>query len=298
MALHVTSKNKNSSNYRKSNYFNLTKRQVNLALIQLKIDRYAVHLPNDLEYLNIICNNYDLDKVYKDLLIQTSKASVIPDESVYWLQNDLRAALWFDNYSYQYNHDFEFHWGNYFSDFQSNLITSFDLTYTHLDNQGQAVDYEIEWKKDFMNVAKTLYSNIRTKPQDLEWLDEDSEKQVLWAHDYLNNRRKLIESPLFIANNLSCYYAHICASLDTLDNSDFTTEKPYRTSLYKKDILNKMRGAWSQKKFRDKKDAETAQEYFLTRRHINKLKRLADEHGLSSQEYLQQLIDDAYDSIH
>lgn len=294
MALNITSKNKNSSNYKKSNYFNLTRRQVNLALIQLQIDRYIVHLPNDLEYLNIVCNNYDLDKVYKDLLIQTSKASVIPDESVSWLQNDLRAALWFDHYSYQYNHDFKFHWGNYFSDFQSNLIASFDLTYTHLDNQGRAVDYQIEWKKDFMNVAKTLYSNIRTKPQDLEWLNEDSEKQILWAHDYLNNQRQLIESPLFIANNLSCYYAHICASLDILDN--LTTEKPYRTSLYKKDILNKMRGAWSQKKFRDKKDAESAQEYFLSRPYMNKLKKLSEAFGVTSKDYIQQLIDDAYNS--
>src|SRR5690606_12907169 len=129
---------------------------------------------------------------------------------------------------------------------------------------------------------------LRTKPRDLEWLDENSEKQILWASEYLHNQGQLIENPLFIANHLSCYYANICASLDVLDINTFIGRSSYKKSLYKTDILNRMRGAWSQKKFRDKKDAETAQEYFLTRPYINKLKKLANDDKISSAEYLQK----------
>lgn len=299
MTVNLVSKNKESLAHKKIRSLNLTQRQVNLALNQLQNIGRIVHLPNDLEYLNIVCNDFDLDEDARNWLIQTSKANVLPDESVNWVQNDLRAALWFDHYCYKHRHkhNFNFFWGNHFSDFQSNLITSFDLTHIYLEDYDQEIDYQIDRKRAFMNEAKELYSSIRTKPRDLEWLDENNEKQILWAHDYLHNQRQLIENPLFIASHLSCYYAHICASLDVLDIDTHIAGSPYQKSLYKTDILNRMRGAWSQKKFRDKKDAESAQEYFLTRRHMNRLKKLANDDKVSSAEYLQRLIDDAFNKM-
>lgn len=276
----------------------LTQRQVNIALNKLRIDGYNVDLPNDLGYLNATCNDLKLDESYRDSLAIFSKANVLPDESIVWLQDDLRAALWFDHYSY-YDNKGSFQWKNYSADFQSNLITCFDLTNIRLPHRDKAklFDYKVEWKRDFINKAKGIYNNIRTMPQDLEWLDSKNEKQILWAHSYLGTHGHLIQNPLFLCNDLSAYYMQICASLDALDTSNRRNSRPYKMTLFKKDVLNKMRNAWSQKKFRDKKDAETAQEYFLTRRHMNKLKKLADGYGLSSKEYLQQLIDEAYNSI-
>ena len=99
-----------------------------------------------------------------------------------------------------------------------------------------------------------------------------------------------------MAQNNEDIFAQICASLDAIDNL-YNINYQYTPTPNKRFFISNMRKAWSQKKFRDKKDAESAQEYFLTRRHINKLKKLADEYGVSSKEYLQQLIDEAYDSI-
>ncbi|OLF40772.1 hypothetical protein [Psychrobacter sp. Rd 27.2] len=276
----------------------LTQRQVNIALNELILDRYNVDLPNDLEYLNTACNSLELTESYRESLVSFSKSNVLPDESIAWLQDDLRAALWFDHYSYYYNKD-SFQWKNYSADFQSNLITCFDLTNIRLPHRDKAklFDYKVEWKRDFINKAKGIYNNIRTMPQDLEWLDSKNEKQILWAHSYLGTHGYLIQNPLFLCNDLSTYYVQICASLDALDTLNHRNSRSYKMSLFKKDVLNKMRNAWSQKKFRDKKDAETAQEYFLTRRHMNKLKKLADEYGLSSKEYLQQMIDKEYNSL-
>lgn len=285
-------------NVQKGRNLKLTQRQVNIALNELLLNEYNVHLPNDLEYLNNVCNSLELEESYKETLVSLSKSNVLPDESITWLQDDLRAALWFDNYVY-HHHDREFHWGNYSADFQSNLIICFDLTNIILvDRDGfEYYDYNIEWKRDFINEAKSLYNKIRTTIQDLEWLDKKNEKQILWAHSYLSKYDYLIYNPLFISNDLSTYYIQICATLDTIDILAHNNNHPYKMSLRKKEIIRKMRNAWTQMKFQDKRDDETAQEYFLTRRHMNKLKKLADEYGLSSKEYLQQLIDDAYDSI-
>ncbi|MGO2302375.1 hypothetical protein ACT3QO_09680 [Psychrobacter sp. AOP7-D1-15] len=287
-----------NSNKQKGRNLKLTQRQVNIALNELTLDGYNVDLPNDLEYLNTTCNSLELTESYRESLVSFSKSNVLPDESIAWLKNDLTAALWFDHYSYKYKHNLSFFWGNYSADFQNNLITCFDLTnIISLDRDGSEYhDYNIEWKRNFMNEAKSLYNKVLTTPQDLEWLDRKSEKQIFWAHSYLSKYGYLIENPLFLSNDLSTYYIQICASLDALDIFGHRNNHPYRMSLHKKEIIRKMRNAWTQRRFQGKRDAETAQEHFLTRRHMNRLKKLASEYGVSSAEYLQQLIDEAYNS--
>lgn len=159
---------------------------------------------------------------------------------------------------------------------------------------------DLENKTRYINQAKKYYYQYQTPFKQLEWLDQKDEQQLLWAQEYLCLQGLLLQPELFSAETSSDLYDQICASLDVIDNAVRFERRVVRNSegmsLYKKEIIRKMRNAWSQKKFRDKKDAETAQEHFLTRRHINKLKKLASEYGVSSKEYLQKLIDEAYDS--
>ena len=294
----MTDNNVTKLNPKKDIKLILNQREVNIALNELWLKHYEVSLPNDLDYLNATCDKINLSEDDRNDLIISSKSNVLPDESISWLQNDLRAALWFDFYLYS-KRDLNFPWRDFSADFLKNLIINFDLqNYSSTNRDGSQYNhYNIEWKRDFMNEAKSLYIKVRTTLQDLEWLNEKNEKQILWAHSYLSTHGYLVQNPLFLCNDLSAYYMQICASLDALDIPNRRNSRPYKMTLFKKDVLNKMRNAWSQKKFRDKKDAETAQEYFLTRRHMNKLKKLADGYGLSSKEYLQQLIDEAYNSI-
>nr|WP_317200400.1 hypothetical protein [uncultured Psychrobacter sp.] len=158
---------------------------------------------------------------------------------------------------------------------------------------------QFERKSEFITYAKTDYTNCRTPNKHLEWLDKKNEEQLMWAQEYLLSQGLLLQPNSLLIDSLDDLYDQICASLDIIDTGlgyNSTTYEISGMSLEKKEIIRKMRGAWSQKKFRDKKDAESALEYVLNRRHINKLKKLASEYGVSSAEYLQQLIDEAYNS--
>ena len=158
---------------------------------------------------------------------------------------------------------------------------------------------QMKQKIDFIAKTKIKYNRNKTSYKNLDWLDKKDELQLLWAKDYLFSQKLLIHSNSFFAESLSELYDQICASIDAIDIDSIgsvDSSKPEYISLGKKDILRKMRGAWSQKKFRDKKDAESAQEYFLSRPHMNKLKKLSEAFGVTSKDYIQQLIDDAYDS--
>ncbi|MGE6245889.1 hypothetical protein ACQKCF_07815 [Psychrobacter proteolyticus] len=157
---------------------------------------------------------------------------------------------------------------------------------------------QFERKSEFINCAKVEYSLRRTSEKYTDWLDVKNEQQILWAQEHLYSQNLLIQPRGFLTDTLQSIYEQVCASLDIIDTGLDNNSTTYGTSgmsLKKKEIIRKMRGAWSQKKFRDKKDAESALEYILNRRHINKLKKLASDYGVSSTEYLQQLIDDAYD---
>lgn len=155
-------------------------------------------------------------------------------------------------------------------------------------------------KSEFINCAKAKYSLCMTPKKYTDWLDVQNEQQVLWAQEHLYSQNLLIHPKGVLIDSLQNIYEQICASLDVIDtglNHNSTTYETPGMSLRKKEIIRKMRGAWSQKKFRDKKDAESAQEYFLTRPYMNKLKKLANNDKISSVEYLQRLIDEACNKV-
>lgn len=176
-------------------------------------------------------------------------------------------------------------------------------THSTRNNQNPALDVnkhiqQFERKSEFINCAKAKYNLCRTPNKYLEWLDEKNEEQLMWAQEYLLSQGLLLQPNSLLIDNLDDVYNQVCASLDIIDTGLGYNSIRYETSgmsLEKKDIIRKMRGAWSQKKFRDKKDVESALECILNRRHINKLKKLANDDEISSAEYLRKLIDDAFD---
>lgn len=157
---------------------------------------------------------------------------------------------------------------------------------------------QFERKSEFINSAKDIYNSCRTPKKYIDWLDVQNEQQVLWAQEHLDSQDLLIKPKGFLTDSIQNIYDQVCASLDAIDTELGYNTTKYETpgmSLGKREIIRKMRGAWSQKKFRDKKDAESALEYILNRQHINKLKKLANDDGISSAEYLRRLIDKAFD---
>jgi len=304
----------------------LNNRELNFLTFVLSHYNYQLLLPANKEL--IIRDVKDLYSRKFEVLGSIEKifkSKIIDEDLLNWLKEDTRALLWmyeiydknFDRASmiknktqaspklfenFIYNIDASYYPNDTPSSFYSSSVAipnfNIDIQNNSYKPQFTDINFSLEKKIEYLNSARSKYIEQKTDRKNLIWIDKNNEEQIYWAIDYLKNNGLLLNIRGFLAYTIDDLYNLICASLDTLDNNiDIPFGKQYTQSAHKQLTISKMRKAWSQKKFRDKKDAESAQEYFLTRRHMNKLKKLADEYGLSSKEYLQQLIDDAYNGI-
>jgi len=285
----------------------LTEREVAVTLAILNQYHNDIVIIRDKDYLLRRLQQTYLDQGLLLVLLNDVKSVLVPEESSNWITKDLRASLWFYNYYHNYLTSNIHLAHNSLSNHVDYLITGIDCSFMLLNPPIYSNDSEqlhiinnynfgLEYKLTVINDIKRLYHSILTERKYTDWIDINDIDQLYWAVDYLRKAGMLVQNALFLAQDNKDMFAQICASLDAIDNFHDMNYQ-YTPTANKRFFISNMRKAWSQKKFRDKKDAESAQEYFLTRRHINKLKKLADEYGVSSKEYLQQLIDEAYDSI-
>lgn len=285
----------------------LTEREVAVTLAILNQYHNDIVIIRDKDYLLRRLQQTYLDQGLLLVLLNDVKSVLVPEESSNWITKDLRASLWFYNYYHNYLTSNIHLAHNSLSNHVDYLITGIDCSFMLLNPPISSNDSEqlhiinnynfgLEYKLTVINDIKRLYHSILTERKYTDWIDINDIDQLYWAVDYLRKAGMLVQNALFLAQDNKDMFAQICASLDAIDNFHDMNYQ-YTPTANKRFFISNMRKAWSQKKFRDKKDAETAQEYFLTRRHMNKLKKLADEYGLSSKEYLQQMIDKEYNSL-
>jgi len=285
----------------------LTEREVAVTLAILNQYHNDIVIIRDKDYLLRRLQQTYLDQGLLLVLLNDVKSVLVPEESSNWITKDLRASLWFYNYYHNYLTSNIHIAHNSLSNHVDYLITGIDCSFMLLNPPIYSNDSEqlhiinnynfgLEYKLTVINDIKRLYHSILTERKYTDWIDINDIDQLYWAVDYLRKAGMLVQNALFLAQDNKDMFAQICASLDAIDNFHDMNYQ-YTPTANKRFFISNMRKAWSQKKFRDKKDAETAQEYFLTRRHMNKLKKLADEYGLSSKEYLQQMIDKEYNSL-
>ena len=285
----------------------LTEREVAVTLAILFQYHNDIVIIRNKDYLLRRLQQTYLDQGLLLVLLNDVKSVLVPEESSNWITKDLRASLWFYNYYHNYLTSNIHLAHNSLSNHVDYLITGIDCSFMLLNPPIYSNDSEqlhiinnynfgLEYKLTVINDIKRLYHSILTERKYTDWIDINDIDQLYWAVDYLRKAGMLVQNALFLAQDNKDMFAQICASLDAIDNFHDMNYQ-YTPTANKRFFISNMRKAWSQKKFRDKKDAETAQEYFLTRRHMNKLKKLADEYGLSSKEYLQQMIDKEYNSL-
>ena len=294
----------------------LTERETAAVLAVLQQYDNTIIIMRNKNYLDMAIRKLHMSLDKKLDFLTDIKACLVPEEEIKWIINDQRVSFWFYHY---YSQNIQVSllpppYQNMINSYIDNVLTSLDCSFytappvllLGTQNQPNTLSYSNDriidkhnfcllQKSIFINRAKRHYNSIRTKRESTNWIDMDNEDQLYWASDYLDKARILIKPPLFLAQNNIDILAQIYASLDTIDNTH-EIDSPYVMSINKKYFISNMRKAWSQKKFRDKKDDESALEHILTRRHRNRLKELANDYGVSSKEYIQQLIDDTYDN--
>lgn len=343
-----------NNNLTLTNRLKYSQREVDFIFHNLELDGNVLKQPRTLKYLDLTLDlELKIDRSKKVYFFP--QFTLVSNDYIRWLKDDLRAALWF--YSFLIiSCKWDFYITTEHTIFPKDLILSFDLYYRDGNKNGFLCrDFFLFGKRNIMKNAIHFYNNCKTNHKYLSWLDRRDQEQMDWALDYLQEKGLLINAPTFLPSNTKECYEQVCASLDALDvhpdlkskliDSQTTkaknTDKPVQVSQQgmqsqekqvirrneefdqasktthrqkpkafatlvskvnkdsdaKRELIQRMRTAWNQKVFRDKKTAKPEKKLKLPHGYEKKLNEVAESYGENMVNYLKALIDKEYDKI-
>ncbi|WP_041757584.1 hypothetical protein [Psychrobacter arcticus] len=342
-----------TDNFILTNKLKYSQREVDFIFHNLELDGKISRYPHTLFNLKLAIDLEFKINIYERVYFFPT-TTLVPDNYIRWLKDDLRATLWFYSFlilccKWEFDIIMEH------TVFPKDLILSFDLFHRAGNKNGFLCrDFLLFGKKNIMKNAIYFYNNFKTNHKYLSWLDRKDQEQMDWAFDYLQEKELLINTPTFLPNNTKECYAQVCASLDALDlHSDLksklidiqttkakNTDKPDQTSEQgihsqeeqliarneefdqasktnwqnpkafatlvskvnkdsdaKRELIQRMRTAWNQKVFRDKKIVKPEKKLKLPHGYEKKLNVIAEAYGENMVIYLKALIDKEYNEI-
>lgn len=225
------------------------------------------------------------DYVYHSYLEMSN--NLIPENNFEWLIDNLRGQIFILNIL---NKEKSY---IYFDINNNNLMED---VYRFFDNKDNANSLE---SKIFLlsNIQKRWSFVIRSESYS-KWLVESDILHIEWTKEYLkkdgiyNNLVRNNKCPKETRN-------HILASLDLIDHpvSEIMNDNyiNYRSSDRKEIIIDKMKRAWSQQKYRSAGKTKKAYHLPLTKKTKAKLEIMAQVKGLSETAMLDILINRFYE---
>lgn len=159
------------------------------------------------------------------------------------------------------------------------LICIFDTSPAQKDTKIQWIDY----------LRKTWSELLYRARKDFKWLSVESDDQVDWAWDYLSNVTsgfgKLTDqhTPITQAEK----YESILSIFDTWTNG----------SAERRELLRRLKQAWSQKKYRSALDGRKSATYVLENKAIEKLKKMAKSRNVNIHQMLEHCIYNEFDRL-
>lgn len=271
----------------------LSPRQINFALYLLDT-RFRINCTINIskEYLIDILKN---EMVYNGFNYEKFKLCVIEqmlsDEYVDWIFESNRAKLWFIEYIDLI--DLTFNIGDIRRrtrpNYLENLIFNIDCYNDSLS--------EI---RAFYLKAKDNYSDSYNKTLiDFSWIKRSDEYQLDWCMGYLSDKALMPRTHLFLSDDLENKYDTIMAmiQIQIVYSSNFLYDTIPNSRTFSPTFADKMHKAWIQKKWRDKKDAETALEKILSRKQFIKLLEISEEQNLKPIDIINNLISEKYSEI-
>lgn len=158
------------------------------------------------------------------------------------------------------------------ADRQSDILTAF------YDGEADA-----QQQQDILDHLKSKWQDIRTNEGITHWFEENNPSQWAWAWSYLQNITQRPLEPAWIPSKDSEKKAAVIATIDLSDNVD-------RKAL----IIDKMKKAWSQKKFREKSSGKKPYSISMTLNTKQKLNALAEEKGMKINDMVEYLVKNEY----
>ncbi|GAF60937.1 hypothetical protein JCM18903_892 [Psychrobacter sp. JCM 18903] len=212
---------------------------------------------------------------------------LVPEQNFEWLVDNLRSQIFVLNILSKEK-------GYIYFDINSNNLM--EEIYSFFDNKDNANN--LESKIFLLSDMQKRWSSIIRSENYSKWLVESDILHIEWTKDYL---RKVGIYNKSVRNNKSSKETrnHILASLDLIDHpvSEIMNDNyiNYRSSDRKEIIIDKMKRAWSQQKYRSAGKTKKAYHLPLTKKTKAKLEKMAQVQGLSETAMLDILINRFYD---
>ncbi len=214
-------------------------------------------------------------------------AYLIPEENFGWLIGNIRAQLFCSNVLIT-----DYLAGNKKKTYGNGLMNSIYNFFDFLEVQGQPM--HIDEKINLLNNTQLRWHAVRREDNYSNWLDETDIKQIEWTRDYLNTKKHY--SPVTVdTSNYSEIRAVILGSLDLIDPLSYSGSYIYYEQSDRKErIIDKMKRAWSQQKYRDAGKTKKSYHLPLTKQTQVRLEKMAKVNGLSQTAMLDILINSEY----
>jgi hypothetical protein len=142
---------------------------------------------------------------------------------------------------------------------------------------------DTQQQQDLLEELKAKWQEIRFNETIVNWLEENNPSQWTWAWSYLQNITQRPLEQAWIPANAIEKKAVVIATIDLSDNVD-------RKAL----IIDKMKKAWSQKKFREKSSGKKPYSISMTLNTKQKLNALAEEKNMKINEMVEYLVRNEY----
>ena len=238
------------------------------------------------ELINQLSKHKDFKDYMSDAYLKMTY-KLVPEQHFEWLIDNLRGRIFILNILNEESNYIYF-------DINSNNLM--EEVYRFFDNKDN--NNNLESKILELNDIQKRWSFIVGSENYSKWLVESDILHIEWTKDYLRKAGVYNNS---VRNNKSSKEtrSHILASLDLIDypvseimNDNYIN---YRPSDRKEIIIDKMKRAWSQQKYRNAGKTKKAYHLPLTRKTKAKLEKMAQVQGLSETAMLDILINRFYE---
>ena len=227
---------------------------------------------------------------FRDLVDESYLAmtkNFVSERHFEWLIDNLRGQIFVLNVLYL-EHNY-----HSFDRSSSNLMGEI---YLFFDNKNSIT--HVDNKISLLNNMEQRWRIVFEKENYSKWLNEKNIEQIEWTREYLKKDGKYNDLVKNIFSEKEIRDV-ILASLDLIDYPDFNEYKnnyiSHISSDRKERIIDKMKRAWSQQKYRDAGKTKKAYHLPLTKKTKAKLEKMAQVQGLSETAMLDILINRFYE---
>ncbi|MGP5514803.1 hypothetical protein [Psychrobacter alimentarius] len=237
------------------------------------------------ELINQLARTDNFYAVMHEAFLKMSYA-LVPEEYFSLLEGSLRARIFFLNFLIsEYNYTLE---SIKISRIMKDIYHYFDKV-----KEKTTINNNIR----FLNNILFIFRDIVSKDNYTKWL-KNEEGQLVWTTTYLNEKKLIVSANDDRLSEMELT-AIILASLDLIDCPKYTeiikSSYLYKVSPNKELVIDKMKRAWSQQKYRDAGKTKKPYHLPLTKKTEGRLAKMAQVQGLSETAMLDILINRFYE---